>query len=66
MVASQKALLIRAKLKDALETLGGALGTMQHNDRLGSDPDINIGAAEYVTTSLSATLQRQLTMANTG
>lgn len=64
MVASQKALLIHAELKDALEKLGGVLGTMRYNDRLGTDPDINIGAAEYVTTSLSPTLQRLLTKAD--
>ncbi len=60
MVASQKALLIQAELKEALEKLSDVIGTIRYAETPEENLDVRLSAPEHVSMTMSSTIRRLL------
>ena len=60
MVASQKAMLIQAELKEALNKLGDVIGTMRYAEAPEENFEVRMSAPEHVSMTMSATIRRLL------
>jgi DNA-binding transcriptional LysR family regulator len=60
MVASQRAMLIQAELKEALEKLSGVVGTMRYAETPEENINVRLSAPEHVSMTMSSTIRRLL------